>query len=596
VRKFGTKRWVLAAGVIAALAVAAVAYASIPDGGGVIHGCYSASGSKAQNGTPLNILDSGSAACSKGQTEVTWNQVGPHGPPGPQGPKGDTGPQGPKGDTGPQGPKGDTGPQGPKGDTGPQGPKGDTGPQGLKGDPGPQGPKGDTGPQGPKGDTGPQGPKGDTGPQGPKGDTGQSLTATPLAAGDSHCNGNGGVAISAANDLATILGYLCNGAAGAPGKDGKDGTNGTSLVGSACALPDGTAGTVQMSVAANGSISFVCQTSGGGGTDLCANVTVPSYPNATSTCDPATGNIVTTCNAGFADANNNLATDGCEVNLMTDVLNCGTVGNDVSYVPNGTGGCVNGKAVIVSCNAGFADVDQQVANGCEVNLMTDPNNCGSIGNTVPPSGTNHANYACVNGKVVIAGCTSGFADVNGLVNDGCEVNLSTDVNNCGSVGNKVPSGGTLHANWACVNGQVVITSCVSGWFNANGSSIDGCEWQQDPFEPNDTQGSAHFVGTFPQGSSASVVANVTPGNDDWFAFQSSCSGLFVNCTTNISVIADSSFVLNVFIVRDDNVTFPGGNGWSNTFQSGFGTTVTHTYYVEVKGTGYGAYHINYSNS
>jgi len=84
----------LVAGIIVILAIAAgsTALAAVPDGGGAIHGCYSPNGALATNGTQLNILDRASAACSKGQTEVTWNQQGP---PGAQGPKGDKGDQGP---------------------------------------------------------------------------------------------------------------------------------------------------------------------------------------------------------------------------------------------------------------------------------------------------------------------------------------------------------------------------------------------------------------------------------------------------------------------------------------------------------------------
>jgi len=74
-----------------------VALAAIPDGGGVIHGCYSANGSKVKGGTALNIVDSGSNVCSNGQASVAWNQTGPQGPQGPQGDQGIQGIQGPAG-------------------------------------------------------------------------------------------------------------------------------------------------------------------------------------------------------------------------------------------------------------------------------------------------------------------------------------------------------------------------------------------------------------------------------------------------------------------------------------------------------------------
>lgn len=77
-----------------------------------------------------------SGKCTKDETKIRWNVVGPQGL---QGEKGDVGP------IGPQGEKGDRGENGLKGDTGSQGPRGEKGETGLQGIQGPQGSKGDTG-------------------------------------------------------------------------------------------------------------------------------------------------------------------------------------------------------------------------------------------------------------------------------------------------------------------------------------------------------------------------------------------------------------------------------------------------------------------
>lgn len=93
----------LVAGSVLVLVAAAggIAYATIPDSGGIIHACYSPNGSEGTNGTPLNIVDSPGATCSKGQREITWGQTGPQGL---KGDKGDTGATGATGATGPAGP------------------------------------------------------------------------------------------------------------------------------------------------------------------------------------------------------------------------------------------------------------------------------------------------------------------------------------------------------------------------------------------------------------------------------------------------------------------------------------------------------------
>jgi hypothetical protein len=90
-------RMLLATSVVGcALVAGGVAYATIPDGSGVIHGCYAA-----KDGS-LRVIDSGSGqSCDpKKESPLDWNVQGAQGPAGPTGP---VGPQGPQGDQGPAG-------------------------------------------------------------------------------------------------------------------------------------------------------------------------------------------------------------------------------------------------------------------------------------------------------------------------------------------------------------------------------------------------------------------------------------------------------------------------------------------------------------
>ncbi len=112
-RRFRTTRLIaLGAALGLALVGAGIAYATIPDASGVIHGCYTKSGGA------LSVIDSSVTKCGSNQTELAWNvqgQVGPQGPQGLQGVAGPAGPQGAPGVAGAQGPQGPTGPQGPSG-------------------------------------------------------------------------------------------------------------------------------------------------------------------------------------------------------------------------------------------------------------------------------------------------------------------------------------------------------------------------------------------------------------------------------------------------------------------------------------------------
>lgn len=104
--------------------------------GAVIYGCVG----KGAIGN-LRVVDAPSQ-CTRFETAVMWNVVGPQGPQGEPGPQGPAGPAGATGATGPVGAIGPMGPAGAKGDIGPAGPAGAIGATGPAGPQGPAGPAG----------------------------------------------------------------------------------------------------------------------------------------------------------------------------------------------------------------------------------------------------------------------------------------------------------------------------------------------------------------------------------------------------------------------------------------------------------------------
>ena len=109
---------------------------------------------------------------------------------------------------------------------------------------------------------------------------------------------------------------------------------------------------------------------------------------------------------------------GACANLTSDPTNCGSCGT-VCRVANGAGGCMNGSCVISMCTPGFANCNGVYGDGCEVNLNTDPNNCGSCGKP------------CVGGKICLGGtcvCPQPLTDCNGV----CTDIHGFDANNCGT--------------------------------------------------------------------------------------------------------------------------------------------------------------------
>lgn len=190
--------------------------------------------------------------------------------------------------------------------------------------------------------------------------------------------------------------------------------------------------------------------------------------NAFQTCSNGTCKN-NPCGAGTADCNSNPA-DGCETSIET-TQNCGFCKNACNLL-NANPVCTMQKCAIETCAAGFADCDMMPGNGCEVNIGT-VNNCGMCGNACP-SGPN-STATCTNGMCGLT-CTMGFADCNNNAADGCEVDLRTSTANCGTCG--FVCSGANAVSTACTNGQCTPT-CADGFGNcvkpAAPMADDGCE-------------------------------------------------------------------------------------------------------------------------
>ncbi len=65
--------------------------------------------------------------------------------------------------------------------------------------------------------------------------------------------------------------------------------------------------------------------------------------------------------------------------LRIDVANCGACGKVCAPIPNGTTTCLAGMCGIGNCYAGYANCNNIAVDGCEINLLTDSRNCGMCG-------------------------------------------------------------------------------------------------------------------------------------------------------------------------------------------------------------------------
>jgi len=182
--------------------------------------------------------------------------------------------------------------------------------------------------------------------------------------------------------------------------------------------------------------------------------------------------------------------------LATDRKNCGSCGS-VCSLANATAACTSGACTVASCAAGYADCNGRAADGCEVNTNTDPGNCGACGTpcasgkvcsgghctaacasgetacptanptycatlTSDPSNCGTCAHACTlpnatpgcsAGACTVASCSPGYADCDGQAADGCEVNTTSDANNCGACNHACGTGQTC-SNGTCSGGAV----------------------------------------------------------------------------------------------------------------------------------------------
>ena len=71
-------------GGLVVAAAGSIAWAAVPDGANMVHGCYASGSTGRTGGAALSVIDSDRGGkCGRGQTELVFNQRGPQGPPGP---------------------------------------------------------------------------------------------------------------------------------------------------------------------------------------------------------------------------------------------------------------------------------------------------------------------------------------------------------------------------------------------------------------------------------------------------------------------------------------------------------------------------------
>jgi hypothetical protein len=145
----------------------------------------------------------------------------------------------------------------------------------------------------------------------------------------------------------------------------------------------------------------------------------------------------------------NPAFNGCELDTFNNKSNCGACGTACNDVCHTKASSVTLEQVC-DCPPGLT----WCGNAC-VDTTNDPRHCGSCsGACLGPWDDGHGSPVCVDSQCSYK-CNAGFADCNKQLPDGCEVDTQNYPDHCGTCGHR------CGADQRCGNGECQLTDCKS---------------------------------------------------------------------------------------------------------------------------------------
>ncbi len=168
-----------------------------------------------------------------------------------------------------------------------------------------------------------------------------------------------------------------------------------------------------------------CETDTDGDPDNCGGCgRVCSSEHATPSCSD--GFCVAQCDVRWGDCDDDVLAS-CETDLGTNPLHCGACDHACSSV-HGTAMCTN-AGCWTDCDVGWGDCDGKSETGCETDTKSSAQHCGGCFAECGPYA--NAVASCVASACKMT-CNAGWQSCNGIQADGCEINLKTDPSHCGA--------------------------------------------------------------------------------------------------------------------------------------------------------------------
>ncbi|MCC6337949.1 MAG: hypothetical protein IT380_28625 [Myxococcales bacterium] len=217
--------------------------------------------------------------------------------------------------------------------------------------------------------------------------------------------------------------------------------------------------------------SCTCTASSAGQTISCEVMNGLGTCRGVRTCDGVAG--YGACDAKTpAQEDCNGLDDDCDGTVDEDqpMVTCGVGACLRSQPLCGDGGvltCTPGQPSTETCNSVDDDCDGTVDNGFDVtsNVL----HCGACNS---PCMLAHATPRCANRACEVQSCDPSWGNCDGLHGNGCEADLLTDPNHCSACGNRCTAPGTTGS---CVGGMCQF-QCAMGFYNLDGDWANGCEY------------------------------------------------------------------------------------------------------------------------
>ena len=245
---------------------------------------------------------------------------------------------------------------------------------------------------------------------------------------------------------------------------------------------------------------------------------------------------------------------------IADVKNCGGCGV-ACIVANGTPKCAASTCQVAFCKTGFADCNGLYNDGCETDLTTNVYNCGACNQVCS---IRNAQPQCASSQCAIDVCIAPWADCDGDVKNGCEIAVDTDALHCGACPNACSKN---HIAQPACRTALCVGACDAGYADCNGDKLkDGCE--------TNTGGDINNCGAC--GVRCAGV-NGNPSCDPMLGCRITCAQLYADCDgdvktgceTNLRTLTDCGACRTPCMLPNATTTCASGKCEIDTCGAGF---------------------------